>query len=96
MYVVMQLLAEHDVHVDAKDNEGQTPLPWAAEHGHYSVVSLLLEHPEIDPNSNDDWGWTPLAWAAWLGHEAVVKYCLKTAGFSLTPRTTSAVGLPYL
>jgi ankyrin repeat protein len=40
---VKELLLEKAVDVDSKDNDGRTPLWWAAENGHEAVVMLLLE-----------------------------------------------------
>ena len=40
--------------MESKDNLGQTPLSWAAEHGHRAVVKLLVEKgTEIEPKDNN-------------------------------------------
>jgi ankyrin repeat protein len=41
---VVGVLLEHNVEVDALDEEGKTPLCQAAEQGHAEVVTYLLEH----------------------------------------------------
>jgi ankyrin repeat protein len=65
-----RLLLEKGADVESRDNEGRTPLGWAAEKGHEVVVKLLLERgAELEPRDND--GRTPLGWAARRGHEAV-------------------------
>jgi ankyrin repeat protein len=37
-------VALDDVDADSKDNNGQTPLSWAAASGHEAVVKLLELH----------------------------------------------------
>ncbi|KAF2192994.1 ankyrin, partial [Zopfia rhizophila CBS 207.26] len=67
------LLAKDDVDPNCKDNDGQTPLWWAAANGHEMVVKLLLAKGGVDPNSKDsEYGRTPLWWAAASGYDAVV------------------------
>jgi ankyrin repeat protein len=55
-----------------KDNNGRTPLSWAAEGGDKAAVKVLLENG-AELESKDNNGQTPLSWAAERGHEAVVK-----------------------
>ncbi|USP73981.1 hypothetical protein yc1106_01255 [Curvularia clavata] len=80
---------------------GLTPLLWAAENGHVSVVSLLLVKYDVDPDWKDsEVGRTPLSWAAEGGHEAVVKSLLMTGKvkvdskdeYSRTPLSWAAEG----
>jgi hypothetical protein len=43
-YAIAELLLEQDANVDAKDSKyGQTPLSWAAEHGHEEIIKLLTQ-----------------------------------------------------
>ena len=70
----MKLLVEKGAEIESKDNNGQTPLSWAAGNGHEVVVKLLVENgAEIE--SKDNYGGTPLMWAA--EHEAVVKLLIE-------------------
>ena len=39
----MNLLLDNNADVESKDDDGQTPLSWAAENGHETVVKLLLD-----------------------------------------------------
>jgi len=56
------LLRRKDIDVNVKNENGWTPLTYAAcYHGNDTrFVELLLKHPEIDVNSVDDQGETPL------------------------------------
>ena len=40
---MVKLLLEKGAELETKDNDGRTPLSWAAEKGHEAVVKLLLE-----------------------------------------------------
>ena len=40
---VVKLLLEKGAELETKDDNGRTPLSWAAENGHEAVVKLLLE-----------------------------------------------------
>ena len=66
-----------DVEADSKDNEGRTPLSWAAGDGAEVVVKLLVDRDDVEADSKDNEGRTPLSWAAGEGHEAVVNLLRK-------------------
>jgi ankyrin repeat protein len=68
----VKLLLEKEANVESKDNDGKTPLLWAAWIGHEAVAKLLSEKG-ADVESKDINGNTPLSMAAWKGHKAVVK-----------------------
>ena len=59
--------------MESKGNDGQTPLSWAAEKGHETVVKLLLTEDCVDQDSKDKDGRTLLSWAPSYGYGAVVK-----------------------
>jgi ankyrin repeat protein len=75
-----RLLAETggniEVSADTKDNDGRTPLSWAAAQGYEAVVKLLLAREDVEADAKDYIDQTPLWWAALGGHEAVVKLLL--------------------
>ena len=58
--------------IDAKCDNGWTPLHWSAQNGHEDVVELLIDHKalidEVDLNGN-----TPLYYASLHGYLEVVK-----------------------
>jgi ankyrin repeat protein len=66
----------------SKDNNGRTPLSWAAGSGLEDVVGLLLTNSDIrvaiDSRDNTS-RQTPLLWAARKGHAKVVKLLLGEA-----------------
>ncbi|CAG8647213.1 15329_t:CDS:2, partial [Funneliformis caledonium] len=63
------------IDIDAQDEEGTTPLIYAACFGHESVAFTLLEAgAQVD--AKDTNGWTPLIWAANNSRDAVVKLLL--------------------
>jgi hypothetical protein len=77
--VILQREDQVSIDVDAKDDNGWTPLSWAAERGHEAVVKLLLGTGKVDVDAKDEeYGWTPLSLAAENGHEAVVQLLLGT------------------
>jgi hypothetical protein len=58
--------------VEAKNNDGWTPLIWAAANGHETICRLLIANKaSVEAKDND--GWTPLIYAANCGHESVCK-----------------------
>jgi hypothetical protein len=71
---VKELLSK-GANVNARDENGQTPLHWAAIHGRVDVARLLLEHG-ADVNARDENGQTPLRWAAIHGHVDVARLLL--------------------
>jgi ankyrin repeat protein len=68
------LLDTGKVDVNAKDNDGQTPLYWAVENGRKGIVKLLLDTDEADVDAKDKCGRTPLYWAAENAHEGIDKF----------------------
>ena len=75
---LMEALFKAGFEVECRDEDGRTPLSYAAQGGHEAVVKLLLDTGQVDVDSKDEDGRTPLSYAARGGHEAVVKLLLDT------------------
>jgi cytohesin len=73
---VKRLVIGCGVDPNIQDENGETPLHYAAWEGRLKVVKLLLEHG-ADPNVQDKDGETPLHLAAWDGHLDVVELLLE-------------------
>jgi len=58
--------------VNAKDEDGVTPLHMAANRGHKEVVELLIANG-ADVNAKGMTGWTPLHYAAVSGRKEVAE-----------------------
>jgi hypothetical protein len=58
--------------VDAKDDDGNTPLHLASERGDINMVETLLKC-EADPNSRNSKGDTPMHSATYWGHAPVIR-----------------------
>jgi hypothetical protein len=65
--------------VNAKDDNGWTPLHLAAENGRKQVAELLIAKG-ADVNAKDDNGWTPLHLAVDGGHPEVADLLRKHGG----------------
>jgi ankyrin repeat protein len=95
---VLRLL-ENEHNADSKDNNGRTPLSWAAENGHEAVVRLLVDRADVDADSKDNYGITPLSRAAENGHEAAVRLLVDRAdvdadskdNYGITPLSRAAL-----
>ncbi|KAJ9055747.1 hypothetical protein DSO57_1000605 [Entomophthora muscae] len=68
------------IDVDAKDEEGSTPLIYAACFGYYEVAKALVK-AGASVNVQDKNGWPPLMWAMSNKHEDIVKLLLEKWGF---------------
>ena len=84
--IVKLLLTEDSMDINFKDNEGRTPLWWAAKGGHSEVVKLLLVKDSIELDPKDCKGRTPLLRAARNGHSEVVNLLLAEDGIELNPK----------
>ena len=78
-FVVVQKLIEYGADIDARDEDGCTPLYWASRGTHFkdgSVLRLLLERG-ADVNAQADDGSTPLHRASAYGTLEVVRFLLE-------------------
>jgi Ankyrin repeats (3 copies)/Ankyrin repeats (many copies) len=77
---VVRILIEYDpAYINARDEDGQTPLDWASIGRNFkdgSILRLLLEHGAVI-NVQDQTGWTPLHTASNSGALEVVRLLLE-------------------
>ena len=73
--VMVNVLLEADVDLEARDNHGMTALIWAAWNNHIGLVQILIE-VGADVNRMDNSGWTALMRASRHGYTDVVNILL--------------------
>ena len=83
--VVKMLLGQEGGSPNTANNDGRTPLLWAAGNGHGDIVKMLLDRGGITSKTVDKNGRTPLFWATRNRHWGVVKTLLELE--HLTPAT---------
>ena len=66
--------------VNCKDKDDRTPLSWAAQNGHGTVVKLLLVKDGVDLNCEDKDGLTPLAHALHKGYHTLAELLVAKDG----------------
>jgi RNA polymerase sigma factor (sigma-70 family) len=69
---VVEMMLVDGVDVNARDEEGQTLLHWAARQGNLEVVEFLLKHG-ADGSQTDHNGKTPLQTAQANGNQAIIR-----------------------
>ena len=77
---------------DARTENGNTPLHFAADEGHADVIETLRE-AGADPDARDKNGFTPLHAAAWKGDAAAIAVLIETGA---DPNARAMVGLTPL
>ena len=79
-FEAVQKLIEYDANIDARDEDGWTPLSWASRGPYFkdgSVIRLLLERgADVNSRADDD-GFTPLHRASSYGSLEVVRLLLE-------------------
>jgi ankyrin repeat protein len=73
---LIQLLLRIGYNIDAKDEDGRTPISYAVEKGCGAIVMLLAEN-RADVNLEDNEGVRPLDWAVGGGHNTIVRVLLR-------------------
>lgn len=74
----VRFLLDNGADAEVKNNESQTPLAWASNTGHVSVVSLFQSTKEVDVSHGDCGRNCPLVHAVRRGHIDVVRVLFKT------------------
>jgi len=74
--IVKLLLAHPVIHVNVKNNYGETPFSLACLNGFVGVVCLMLKDPRVDVALDDEGGRTPLWWATCYGECDVVEWLI--------------------
>lgn len=70
---VKDLLDLGEIDINARDEDGATPLMYAAMGGHYTIAQLLLQHgADVDKHDKAS-GWTALMQATYYRHISVAK-----------------------
>lgn len=59
--------------MNVRDDEGRTPLSYAAETEHNKVVRLLLSRDDVTLDSRNNKSRSPLDWAKNRGHDVAVR-----------------------
>ena len=72
--------------VELEDDDGRTPLSWAAEYGQEAVVRLLIERDGVEINAKDSEGKTALIWATQKGYEAIVGLLVERDGVEINAK----------
>ena len=62
--------------INKADEDGETPLYWAAWNGHTKMAKMLIE-AEVDVNKANKYGRTPLYWAARGGYTEIAKMLIE-------------------
>ena len=74
-YNIQQKLSEY---IEAKNDEGRTPLIIVAKRGHLDIVKYLCEVCHVDVETKEKSGFTAINGASFLGHLDIVKYLYET------------------
>jgi ankyrin repeat protein len=73
---IVQLLLDSNADINLKDKRGRTPLLWATQEGHQTLVSKLLASAGVDVDHPDPDGRAPLSHSAELGRREIIQLLL--------------------
>ena len=90
---VQYLVEQCHANVEAKDNDGCTPIIYASENGHLEVVKYLYEecHANVEAKVEKGFfaGRTPIICASYYGYLEVVKYLVEVCHATITDEAIS-------
>jgi ankyrin repeat protein len=89
--LVKRLLASDPRLAGATDDEGKTPLHWAAEGDRFEIAELLLG-AGADLEAKASWGATAFEWAATMGSTRVADLLLERGAHGLDLVTAASLG----
>ena len=78
MEIVKYLIESCHCDPNCKNEDGLTPLHYAAYGGHMEIVKHLIESCHCDPNCKNEDGLTPLHYAAYGGQMEIVKHLIES------------------
>lgn len=82
------ILHRSEQSIDSKDNDGRTPLSWAAVYGDGKIVRMFLQRDDVDVNCKDNEGRTPLSWALFAESLRVIEKFLERHGVDVNSKDT--------
>ena len=71
-FEIIKILAPLTENSNAPNEQGQTPIHWAAYQGYTEIVKILAPLTD-NPNAPDKDGYTPIQYAAFFGHTEIFK-----------------------
>uniref|UniRef100_A0A8B9MZ88 Uncharacterized protein n=1 Tax=Accipiter nisus TaxID=211598 RepID=A0A8B9MZ88_9AVES len=89
---LLSFLIEHDADINMPDDDGWTPLHFAAQNGDDRIVRLLLDH-QAQVNAQEHDGWTPLHLASQNNFENVARVLLSRQADSNTQEVDGKTAL---
>ncbi|NSX83863.1 hypothetical protein GOM44_06805, partial [Wolbachia endosymbiont of Atemnus politus] len=81
---IIKFVLDHNLGVNVKDINGQSPLHIAAAHGRKNIVRFFVEEMGLYVDDLDNHGKTPLHIAAQNGHKDTVEVLLKNKASTVT------------
>lgn len=83
---LLRIAINEGVDVNAKTDDGSTPLHSSTYHGHLEIVRYLIEEAGADVNAKDKVGDTPLHSSAYHGNLEIARYLIEKAGADIHAR----------
>lgn len=85
---VVELLRYHRANVNAKNEDGETPLHWAAANGYLKITKILIS-AGADVNAKNKYGQTPLHLAVSRGRLKVAEILISAGADDVNAKSNS-------